>query len=253
MKNNTYSKKYAKYYDIFNQGKDYGREYYFLENVFKRYSRLKIIDVLDLGCGTGIHARHLSSKGYNVLGLDLSKEMIEIANSRAAPRNRFRVGDMSNFKLNKKFGAIICMFSALGYLTKNSQIRGFFKSVKEHLKSQGLLIVDVWNASGIMQEPPSSREKIVEKNDLRIIRRSFPNLISKNNIIEVKFNVKVFRDNNLIENYGEMHRVRFFFQSELNKYAKEGGFELVHICPSYEIDEELSENHWNMVLIYRLK
>ena len=161
-----FDKDYAKYYDLFNQAKDYKNEADFLEEVFKKYGNVK--KILDLGCGTGLHTKELLERGYEITGLDLSEEMIDIAKKRN-PSAKFHIGNMNNFNLSNKFDAIICMFSALGYLTENKQLEDFFISCRDHLKDNGLLILDVWNGLGVMRELPSSREKIVERNELKII------------------------------------------------------------------------------------
>ena len=315
-KEKRFNKDYVKYYDLFNKDKNYTKEVDFLEQVFNKFSnKNKIKKILDLGCGTGLHTKELIKRGYEVVGLDLSKEMIEIAKQRN-PSTNFYVSDMSNFNIydkensgNEKFDAIICMFSVLGYLTENSQLENFFKSCKNHLKENGLLILDVWNGLGVMNELPSSREKIVEVSDsdktLKIIRKSFPELDSRNHINNVKFVVKVFEkvenenesfgnvikneggevksgknkfisrnlidainkneeeinNNNeknnenknwkLIKEYEENHKVRFFFPQEIKKYLGGAGFSLIHLCPSFEIDKELDEKNWNMIVVGR--
>ena len=160
---------------------------------------------------------------------------------------------MSNFNLNEKFDIIICMFSAFGYLTENNQIENFFKSVKKHLNEGGLLIIDCWNGLGIMNKLPSSIEKSVKIEELKIIRKSSPNLDSKNHVNNVIFNVKIFQNNSLIDEYEEQHKVRFFFPKELEKYMNDEGFELIYTCPSYDLDKEITEKDWNMVLVGRLK
>ncbi len=249
----NFDKKYAKYYDLFNQGKDYTKECDFLEMVFRKYSKKQIKTILDLGCGTGLHDKELSKRGYKITGLDLSSEMIEIAKEKN-PTEEFTVGNMSNFHLDgKKFDAIISMFSSMGYLTENKQIESFLNSVKKHLDKDGLLILDVWNGLGVMHELPTGREKTAEAGNLKIVRKSFPNLDSKNHINNVRFNVKVFENELLIDEYEENHKVRFFFPQELKKYLEDAGFELVHLCPSYDVNSELTEKNWNMILIARLK
>ena len=247
-----FQKKYAEYYDLFNKGKDYGKECDFVQEVFRRFSGTPIKTVLDLGCGTGLHDKEFSERGYKITGLDLSEDMIEIAKERN-PSVVFLAGDMSNFNLNKKFAAIITMFSAMGYLTENKQIEGFFKSVKNHLTENGLLILDVWNGLGVMNEIPTSREKTIEIENLKITRKSFPNLDVKNHLNNVKFNVKVFENGKVIDDYDENHKVRFFFPQELGKYMEEAGFGLIHLCPSYDLDSNLTEKHWNMILVAKLK
>lgn len=244
----NFEKKYSKYYDLFNHGKDYNNECDFLEELFKKYSKIPIKKILDLGCGTGLHDIELSKRGYAVTGIDLSKEMIEIAKEKNQEIN-FIVGDMSNFNINEKFDCIICMFSSLGYLTNNEQIETFFKSTKKYLNEDGLLIIDCWNGLGVMYEPPTSREKSVEIEGLKITRKSFPNLDAKNHVVNVKFDIKVSKKDILVDNYQEEHNVRFFFPRELERYMNDGGFELIHLCPSYNLNEDLNEKYWNMVLV----
>ena len=94
-----FNKDYARYYDLFNQGKDYTREVDFLEQVFKKFSSGGVKTILDLGCGTGLHTRELIKRGYEISGLDLSNEMIAIAKERN-PSVQFNVGDMSNFNIS---------------------------------------------------------------------------------------------------------------------------------------------------------
>ena len=248
----TFNKKYARYYDLFNHEKNYGKECDFVQETFRRFSGTPIKTILDLGCGTGLHDKEFSERGYKITGLDLSEDMIEIAKERN-PSSEFVVGDMSNFSLNKKFDAIITMFSAMGYLTENNQIANFFDSVKKHINRGGLLIIDVWNGLGVMHELPTSREKTAQIGNLKITRKSFPILDVKNHVNRVKFNVKVFDRENLIDDYDENHKVRFFFPQELGKYMEDAGFELIHVCPSYRIDSEITEKDWNIVLVARLK
>ena len=189
-KEKIFAEEYTKYYDLLNSDKNYGQECTFLEEIFEKYSGSKIKNILNLGCGTGLHDKELVLKGYDITGLDLSEKMIKIAKQRV-PNAKFVVGDMSNFELNEKFDCIICMFSSIGYLTENNQLAGFFKSVKKHLKEKGLLVIDCWNGLGVMRELPSIRDKIVESGEFKIIKKSFPILDAKNHLNKVKFNIKV--------------------------------------------------------------
>ena len=244
-----FAKEYARYYDLFYQGKDYSHEVDYLEEIFKKFQK-DVRSILDLGCGTGLHTQELIKRGYEVTGLDLSEEMLARARERN-PSATFTKGDMSNFVLNKKFDVIICMFSAMGYLTENHQIERFFRSIKNHLVKNGLLILDVWNGLGVMHELPSIRERKVEVDTIRIVRTATPSLDVKHHINTVRYLVKVYDLplEKLITEYTETHIVRFFFPMELKKYMEDAGFELLHLCPSYAVNEELSYKHWNMVVV----
>jgi len=252
MEGKIFDENYAKYYDFFNEGKDYSKEVEFLESVFEKYSS-GVNEVLDLACGTGIHAKHLASKGYKIVGIDLSEEMINVAKGKNILGVEFGVGNMKNFNLDRKFDACITMFAAIGYLTKNNEIESYLKSVKRHLKPGGLLILDCWNGLGVMHDLPSSRTKSVEKDNLKIVRTSFPTLDAVNHKCEVRFDVKVFENENLVRKYEERHDVRFFFPQELRKYLEDAGFEVVEICKLFELGGRVGEGDWNMSVVARVK
>src|SRR3989344_49475 len=95
-------KKYAKYYDDLYQEKNYEAECDFLKKIFQRYSKKKILTILDLGCGTGNHDFVLGKRGYKVTGVDFSKEMVAIAkekNKREKNKIDFLKGDIRKIDL----------------------------------------------------------------------------------------------------------------------------------------------------------
>jgi len=249
----VFDQKYAKYYDLFNKNKDYSKECDFLEKVFEKYFPGKVKKILDLGCGTGIHAQNLSKIGYGMDGLDLSQAMLNIADSRNIPGAKFYLGDMSQFNINQRYDVCTSMFAAFGYLTKNKQIESALKSIKGHLNPGGLFILDVWNGLGVMHELPTSRVKISSPGDYKITRTSYPCLDAKNHICKVKFDVKIQEDNEEIDFYEETHNMRFFFPQELKKYFQDSGFEILEICKMFQLGTEVNENDWNMSIISRLK
>ena len=89
----------------------------------------------------------------------------------------------------------------------------------------------------------------MEVERLKIVRKSFPIIDYAHHSVDIRFDISVFEDGNLIDSYEEKHKVRFFFPQELRKYAEDEGIELIQQCPSFEINKELSEKDWNMILI----
>ena len=69
----------ADIYDELYRNKDYKKEITFINEVINKYSELRPKNILDVGCGTGTHAYHLSKLGFSVTGVDLSSEMIKKA------------------------------------------------------------------------------------------------------------------------------------------------------------------------------
>lgn len=252
MAEKAFTLDYAKYYDFFNEGKDYSQETDFLEHAFKKYGK-SVKNVLNLGCGTGMHEIELAKRNYQTEGLDLSAEMIKIAQSRLIPNTKFHVGDMSSFNLNKKFDACISMFAAFGYLTQNKQIESSLNTIRKHLDKDGLAIIEVWNGPGVINIKPSSRIKEFTRQGIDVRRQSFPKMDTFHHWVDILFKVKLSKNDEKIDEYEEDHRMRFFFPQEIKYYLEKAGFELLEICKTFELDTHVDENDWNMVVIAKAK
>jgi SAM-dependent methyltransferase len=74
---------YSSAYDALYRDKDYQSECDLIERVFREYGTRPVHTILDLGCGTGNHAIPLAQRGYEVVGVDRSADMLEIAREKA--------------------------------------------------------------------------------------------------------------------------------------------------------------------------
>ena len=100
--------------------------------------------LLDVACGTGAHLEHLSGR-YEVEGLDLDPEMLAVARERL-PQARFHEADMADFDLGRRFDAVVCMFSSIGYVRTEARLRAAVAAMARHLEPGGVLIVEPWLA-----------------------------------------------------------------------------------------------------------
>ncbi len=101
--------------------------------------------IVDLGCGSGIWARKLADSGYQVIGVDISPAMIELARQRV-PEARFHVGSFVRFPI-PACRAVTALGEVFNYLfdPNNSlrTLRQVCKRVFDALTPDGLLIFDV--------------------------------------------------------------------------------------------------------------
>ena len=72
---------YARYYDLLNRGKDYAAEAKLVDGLL-RSAGAEQGALLDIGCGTGAHAREFAAVGWKVTGVDLSADMIALAKAK---------------------------------------------------------------------------------------------------------------------------------------------------------------------------
>ena len=112
--------------------------------------------IVDLGCGTGLLARELVDAGYDVLGIDISGAMIEIARQRT-PEADFRVGSLFEVGI-PRCGAVTAISEVLNYLfDPENEGRGrVFRRVHDSLVPGGVFVFDVL---GPGQVPPGTRAK----------------------------------------------------------------------------------------------
>ena len=137
----------AEFYDLLYCGeKDYEAEARLLADLI-RSSDPEAKSVLDVGCGTGTHARHLLDQGFEVDGVDLEPAFVEIA-SEKCPEGRYRVGDMRTLDLPERYDAVLCLFSAIGYVVHEEALMETLKSLARHVKPGGVLMVDPWFEPG---------------------------------------------------------------------------------------------------------
>jgi ubiquinone/menaquinone biosynthesis C-methylase UbiE len=122
--------------------KDYEKEAEIVKNVVRRFEKKQSNALLDVGCGTGEHLRYLSSD-FRCMGIDINKDMIRIA-ERKVSNVRFKVADMTNFRLKEKFDVITCLFSSIGYVQNFNNVVKTFGNFLKHLSTDGLVLVEPW-------------------------------------------------------------------------------------------------------------
>ena len=128
--------------------------------------------VLDAGCGTGDYAIRLGRRGYRVLGLDTSAEMISQAGSkdRGSTGNvQFLEADLLEMPVLPAFDAILCR-GVLNDLTSDDDRRHIFPAFAVALRKKGLLILDVrdWDRSLVSKkaQPLSQRRVATDRGEL---------------------------------------------------------------------------------------
>ena len=106
-------------YDLFYKDKDYNSESNYVDKIIKE-SNSDSYKILELGCGTGKHATILTSKGYEIVGVDQSDSMIKNANLKKG--FTCQLGDIRSFRIDNKFDAVISLFHVISYQITNKSL-----------------------------------------------------------------------------------------------------------------------------------
>ena len=242
----------AKVYDLLYKEKDYEKEVDFIIKFLEENNIKKESKILELGCGTGNYLSIFSKKGYDIEGMDLSEEMLKIAGQKCSCK--LTQGDIVNFDLERKFDVCIVMFDVLSYITKNQDLERGLQNIKNHLNERGLLIFQVWNGLGVLNERPEGRVKIEENENLRIIRIADPLLKSFENVVDVNYTYLILdKEKNLLDEIHETHSMRFFFQKEIEYFLIKAGFEVLHISDFLNKEKPADDSTWSMFVVAKLK
>ncbi len=221
---------YARYYDLLYQDKKYAEEASYVHQLIRKYG-LDTRTVLELGCGTGLHARALAEMGYTLHGVDRSAAMLGAALERlpgmdgsAASRLSFSSGDMRSVRLQGKFDAVISLFHVISYQTTNNDLAAAFATAKHHLKAGGIFIFDCWYGPAVLAQRPSVRVKRFEDDRVRVTRIAEPVMHDESHVVDVNYQVFIRdKDDGGIEELCEMHRIRYLFDPEITSILREQG------------------------------
>lgn len=133
--------KSAQFYDALYHFKDYVAASNQLKQMIEqRHPNSQTL--LDVGCGTGKHVEYLQTD-YQVEGLDLSAELLEVARKRC-PNVPFHEASMVDFNLGQTFDVVTCLFSAIAYVKTIENMERSVATMARHLQPGGLLIVEPW-------------------------------------------------------------------------------------------------------------
>ncbi len=142
MKENGYGA-IAHIYDCFNGEVDYSGWADFAEECFSRFLEKKPSLLLDLACGTGALTSLLALRGYDMIGVDLSPEMLGVARENCPQDVLLLMQDIRSFELYGTVGATLCSLDSLNHLTRRGDLEKCFATVHNYLDPDGLFIFDV--------------------------------------------------------------------------------------------------------------
>lgn len=134
---------FPKYYDLVF-GSDWKAEYDFLQACFAKHAKRKVRRLFEPACGTGRLMFRLAKAGYDVAGNDLNPKAVAYCNDRLR-RHQFpataTVGDMSDFKVRRKFDAAFNMINSFRHLPTEKSAENHFRCMADAVAKGGLYVL----------------------------------------------------------------------------------------------------------------
>ena len=249
--------KYAQYYDLLYQDKDYRAEKDYILSLIKKYQP-ETQKILEFGSGSGIHGRLLANAGFHVRGIERSQEMIDQGHSANLGKNQNSTfsciqGDCKSTIIGDHFDAVISLFHVLSYQTSNEEALAMLKNAHRQLKPSGIFIFDYWYAPAVWYLGPALQVKRVHNHQLAITRIAEPECFREQNIVQVNYQtfVEDLKSNHISE-IKETHEMRAFETEDIEEFANQTGFTLLH-SKEWLTNHSPSEETWGVCTVLQNK
>jgi SAM-dependent methyltransferase len=178
--------------------------------------------LLDVACGTGKHLEHLRT-WYEVSGLDLDPQLLEIARGRLGDVP-LSVGDMASFELGRRFDVVTCLFSSIGYVGTLERLDEAIATMAAHLRPGGVLIVEPWLEPDAW-ETDRAHLLTVDEPDLKIARMTIQGREGRLAVMNFTYLVGT-RDG--LQEFSERHEAALFTAHEYRQAFTAAGLSVDH-------------------------
>lgn len=248
--------RYARCYDLLYRDKDYASEARWVDELLRREGVRPPGPLLDLGCGTGVHARALAALGWEVTGVDLSADMVALARERtpaAMGGVTFFQGAAAEVELGRTFGAVVSLFHVASYQAAPGELERMLANLARHLAPGGAAVFDFWHGPGVRSDPPAVRRRVVEDATLRVTRLCTPQHWPDQNLVEVRYDVtmeELAGPAYPAETFTEIHRLRYYFLPEVQAALAAAGLEFVRAQAGLSA-APLADDSWYGLVVAR--
>ncbi len=232
---------FAYIYDRLMSDIDYDEWADSFEKIFEKYS-LKPKLIAELACGTGNICNIMAERGYDIIGIDLSEDMLNVAVQNAKDANLdilYLNQDMREFELYGTVDVIICMLDSINYITDYEDLEKVFRLVNNYLNPGGLFIFDV-NSQHKLENILGNNTFAVDEDDIFYIWEN--NYDKKSRICEffLTFFVKYRERYKRIDEY---HRERAYSFEEIENALNTVGLKLLEASefPNFKVVSNISE------------
>jgi SAM-dependent methyltransferase len=198
----------ARFYDAIYGFKDYAAEADDLDRRI-RAACPEAATLLDVACGTGGHLLELSGR-YRCEGIDLSDDQLAVARERL-PGVLLHTADMVAFDLGRRFDAVVCLFSSIGYVATVERLRAAIAAMARHVEPGGVLIVEPWLEPQVWEDGHLS-SLFIDEPDIKIARMAIASAAGRLSVMNMEYLVATKQDG--VEHFVERHALGLFTVEE---------------------------------------
>lgn len=230
MINDSYTL-FSKVYDALTDDVEYEKRCEFLEKIFSKHLLNKPELICDLGCGTGSVCTILSKKGYDMIGVDSSEEMLICAQEKNKDGKILYLNqDMTDFELYGTVDVFLSMLDSVNYLTEDDDFETCLNLCKNYLNPGGVFIFDV-NTLYKYENVLSDNTFVFEKDNIFYTWENEKD--SDFHIFNLNFFVK--NSSGSYDRFTEQHFQRYYSDKEIREKIKNSGLILEAVYPDLSL------------------
>jgi ubiquinone/menaquinone biosynthesis C-methylase UbiE len=234
---------FAYLYDYLMKDAPYEAWRDFVKEKMKQYGRASSTRLLDVGCGTGELSIRLAQDGFQVTGIDLSEDMLAVAQAKAEEsgvRVEFFQQNMTELEGFAPFDCVVIFCDSLNYLQNEAEVRQTFARIYEHLHDGGLFMFDV-HSTYKMEHVFANQTFANNEEKISYIWNCFPGDVPYSVEHELTFFVQ--QSNGMYERFDEWHMQRTYEVERYKQWLLSTGFEVLDISADFtgEFPTETSE------------
>ena len=187
--------------------------------------------VVELGCGTGSFTQIMKKKGYDIMGIDMSPEMLNIARNKAAEAEldiMYLEQDMRELDLYCTAGTIVSVCDSINYLLEDEDVIETFRLVNNFLYPGGIFIFD-FNTLYKYRDVIGDTTIAENREDCSFIWDNYYHEEEHINEYDLTIFVRTSGEEDVFRRFSETHYQRGYTVEDMKYYLKEAGLELVTI------------------------
>lgn len=222
----------AECYDALNSHIDYESFADFLNNEIRAGGIPDGSLVLDLACGTGNITLPLLKRGYDMVGVDLSGDMLNIArNKRDGGKVLWLCQDMRSFELYGTVGAVVCCLDSINYLTSRSGVEKCFSLVHNYLDPNGIFIFDI-NTPYKFEHIYGNNHYILEDDGIYCGWQNYYD--KRSGLCDFELSFFYENDDGSYARFDETQTERCYSLKTITNLLKNNGFEIIKVVSDFD-------------------
>ena len=223
---------FAEVYDTFMDNVPYEEWADYLEERLKEYG-VKDGLVLELGCGTGSMTELLAEKGYDMIGVDNSEDMLEIAMEKRIESGHdilYLLQNMQEFELYGTVKSVVSVCDSVNYITEKAELEEVFRLVNNYLDPQGIFIFD-FNTEYKYREILGNQVIAEDREECSFIWENYYDHTSMIN--EYELTLFVQEEDDLYRKYQESHFQKAYTLQDIRSMIEASGLKFVTAYDAY--------------------